>query len=304
MSVGLPVYNGVAPERLPRALDSLLALAYSNIEIVISDDASTDGTEKICREYAARDSRIRYIRQPINTQLIPNTQFVIEESRGEYFMLAGDDDWWDPNFIDKPKWILDTHQSYGAALNSVRRIYGDGSTAHETCFTGAHNATHKGYAEVFEMMHGRSKLFYFAGLYRTKLLHDLLRQPFPTCIRYDRVFACELAFATHIYTLPDMLYHKTVYKVSTMVRYVKTGIIGPYLDPKSHSKYVWAIISRLVRSRSIPLTRKLTLYPWYFLRLLWYHRKFVREWSPKLYSLAHHVLKPLRYIKRAWSPVV
>src|SRR5918993_5298269 len=59
VSIGVPVYNG---ERfLARTLQSLLAQTYTNLEIIICDNASTDGTEAICREFAARDSRIRYL---------------------------------------------------------------------------------------------------------------------------------------------------------------------------------------------------------------------------------------------------
>jgi glycosyltransferase involved in cell wall biosynthesis len=60
--IGLPAYNG--ERHLPAALDSLLAQTYGDFELIISDNASTDRTEEICREYAARDSRIRYHRSP------------------------------------------------------------------------------------------------------------------------------------------------------------------------------------------------------------------------------------------------
>src|SRR3990167_857582 len=100
VSIGLPVYNGAATDRLPRSLDSLLNQTYHNIEITLSDNASTDGTEKICREYAARDSRIRYIRQKENRGVVANFQFVLAKAIGEYFMWAASVDAWAIIYIE------------------------------------------------------------------------------------------------------------------------------------------------------------------------------------------------------------
>jgi glycosyltransferase involved in cell wall biosynthesis len=97
VSIGLPVFNGA--KFLRRALDSLQDQAYANFEIIISDNASTDETESVCREYAARDSCVRYIRQPENLGSHKNFNFVLQEARGEYFMWAADDDQWEPEYV-------------------------------------------------------------------------------------------------------------------------------------------------------------------------------------------------------------
>jgi glycosyltransferase involved in cell wall biosynthesis len=90
LSVGLPVYNG--EKYLSEALDALLGQSYSDFELIISDNASTDRTEEICRRYAARDPRIRYFRQPVNVGAALNHNFVVEQARGEYFKWASHDD--------------------------------------------------------------------------------------------------------------------------------------------------------------------------------------------------------------------
>lgn len=64
VSVGMPVYNG--EQYIREALDSLLAQTFADFELIISDNASTDGTKAICLEYAGKDSRIRYVRQTAN----------------------------------------------------------------------------------------------------------------------------------------------------------------------------------------------------------------------------------------------
>lgn len=90
VSIGLPVYNGEPVLR--RALDSLVSQSYEHLEIIISDNASTDGTGALCREYAARDPRIRYAVNDTNIGVIRNFRRVFERSTGEYFLWMGADD--------------------------------------------------------------------------------------------------------------------------------------------------------------------------------------------------------------------
>jgi glycosyltransferase involved in cell wall biosynthesis len=90
VSIGMPVYNG---ERfIHEALDSVLGQTYEKLEIIISDNASTDNTGAICLEYAARDQRIQYHRNAVNLGVIANFRRVIELSSGDYFMWACADD--------------------------------------------------------------------------------------------------------------------------------------------------------------------------------------------------------------------
>lgn len=97
ISIGMPVYNGA--KFIREAIDSLLAQTFTDFELIISDNASTDETEAICREYAAKDKRIRYIRQSQNLGALANFKFVLDEAVGEYFMWAAADDVWDKNWI-------------------------------------------------------------------------------------------------------------------------------------------------------------------------------------------------------------
>lgn len=90
LSIGLPVYNG--ENFLSESLDALLGQSYEDYELIISDNASTDGTADICRRYAKQDSRIRYVRQPRNIGCAPNHNFVIQQARGELFKTASHDD--------------------------------------------------------------------------------------------------------------------------------------------------------------------------------------------------------------------
>jgi len=107
VSIGMPVYNG--EKYLRRALASLLAQDYTHFEMVISDNGSTDSTEKICREYQAWNARIRYVRHFENRGSPWNFAYVAREARGKYFMWAAHDDVWDPSYIRKCVAMLEEH---------------------------------------------------------------------------------------------------------------------------------------------------------------------------------------------------
>lgn len=100
VSVGLPIYN--RPEGLRRTLESFINQTYTNIEIIIADNCSPNPeVEKIAREYLEKDARISYYRHDENKGWGYNGNFVIEKAKGEYFLRATDDDWWDATFIEK-----------------------------------------------------------------------------------------------------------------------------------------------------------------------------------------------------------
>jgi glycosyltransferase involved in cell wall biosynthesis len=111
VSIGMPVYNG--EKFIEQALDCLLEQTFTDFELIISDNASTDATESICRNYANRDSRIKYFRQDENLGALRNFQFVLDESVGEYFMWAACDDKW---HID---WIASLYKKLELTKNSA-----------------------------------------------------------------------------------------------------------------------------------------------------------------------------------------
>jgi len=96
LSIGLPVYNG--SRHLREAIDSLLAQDLDDLELVISDNASTDDTPAICAEYASKDGRVRYTRNQTNIGAAANFNRAFALSSGEYFMWASHDDYWNPRF--------------------------------------------------------------------------------------------------------------------------------------------------------------------------------------------------------------
>jgi glycosyltransferase involved in cell wall biosynthesis len=115
VTIGVPVYNGES--LLQPALDSLLMQTFGDFELIISDNASTDGTEAICREYAGRDARIRYVRQASNIGPTANFKFVLDQARGEYFMWAACDDIRSADWVQVNYDFLKANPSYVASTS-------------------------------------------------------------------------------------------------------------------------------------------------------------------------------------------
>ncbi len=109
VSIGLPVYNG--EKYLGEALDSILSQSFGNFELIISDNASTDNTEKICKRYMAEDKRIRYYRNEKNLGAAMNYNCVFELSNGEYFKWASYDDKLAPTFLERCVSVLSEDDS-------------------------------------------------------------------------------------------------------------------------------------------------------------------------------------------------
>jgi glycosyltransferase involved in cell wall biosynthesis len=99
LTVGLPVYNG--EKYLAESLDALLGQSYGDFELIISDNASTDSTEEICRQYLAKDSRLSYVRQPVNLGATPNHNYVFEQSHSELFKWASYDDLYGKHLLER-----------------------------------------------------------------------------------------------------------------------------------------------------------------------------------------------------------
>lgn len=105
LSIGMPVWNGAPWIR--RAIDSALSQTFTDFELIISDNDSTDDTEAICRGYAAADARVRYIRQPGRISAVENFRYVLARSSSPYFIWLAADDWWGEGFLKRATTMLD-----------------------------------------------------------------------------------------------------------------------------------------------------------------------------------------------------
>ncbi len=97
--MGMPVYN--EEKYIAQAIDSLLAQTHKDFILIISDNASTDKTSQICKDYAVKDKRVVYIRHNENKGSMFNFRYVLEQAKTPFFMWCGGHDKWHPSFVEK-----------------------------------------------------------------------------------------------------------------------------------------------------------------------------------------------------------
>lgn len=125
LTIGLIIYNGADSART--CIDSLLGQSFSDFELLIHDNASTDGTSEICAEYVVRDPRVVHVRHPVTVPQSTNFRGVLMQARTELFMWAADDDVWGPRFAELCIAELDRHPEAVACCTKVMFRYPDGA---------------------------------------------------------------------------------------------------------------------------------------------------------------------------------
>jgi len=167
---GLPVYNG--QDYLAEALDSLLAQDYPNVEILISDNASTDDTERIGREYADAHGSITYIRQPGNLGASGNFDYLRRKADSEYFFWAGAHDLWDPRFTSELVAALEEDGDLIAAYPAGCFLEADGSRSER--MGTPHSFTSRSAPLRYIKMVLRRQLYIVYGVFRLEVLQDMI----------------------------------------------------------------------------------------------------------------------------------
>jgi len=201
VSIGLPVFN--AEKYLSQSLDSILAQTYSDFELIISDNASTDRTEEICRAYAARDRRIRYYRNGTNLGAVPNFNRVFELSSAEYFKWSPNDDAIAPDFLSRCVQVLD--QSLEVVLCYSRaKIIDEHGLFVVDYDPGPDTSSTKPHERFRNLVLQPEYAVQQMGLIRSNILRKTaLYGSFPSS---DEVFLADLALLGKFHEIPDRLY--------------------------------------------------------------------------------------------------
>ncbi len=178
VSIGLPVYNGIP--FVKKAIESVLSQTYSNIELIISDNPSTDGTQALCEEYAHKDKRVRYVRHKENIGLHANYKFPFDNSRGEYFCWVSYDDFLDIHFVEKCLALLRDDKEAVMAMSDFVFVNDRGEITHKVDPKDYFTTERDLYLRLkrFILMDwGGGKATAFHGLWRrAALAHDTCRE--------------------------------------------------------------------------------------------------------------------------------
>ncbi len=253
VSIGLPVYNG---ERFLReALDSILAQTFNNFDVLLYDNASTDSTETICREYAGRDSRIKYRRHETNLGAGRNYNLTFLDSTGEYFKWAAHDDIMAPTFLEKCVEALDKHPEIVLVFPKMMDIDDDGNHLPERNIShipraerGASPKIHQRFRKLIRWDYTIEEIF---GLIRS----DVLRKTklFLNYSDSDRTLLAEIALYGPILEVPETLFYHRMHKESSVNLFPTREERGAWFDPKlagktafPRNRQVWEYVRMLL----------------------------------------------------------
>ncbi|HVS76704.1 MAG TPA: glycosyltransferase family 2 protein [Steroidobacteraceae bacterium] len=201
VSVGVPVFNG--ENFLEDAIRSALSQTLDDLELVLCDNASTDRTAEICSDYAARDPRVRYFRNPRNLGAAANYNLAFSHARGRYFKWLAHDDRMLPSFLAKTYRVLEERKDAVLCNTVVAYIDSEGAQIglYDSRLSGADSLSP---AERFAWMVLRShSCVDFFGLIRRDALRDSLLHG--TFHGADRALLAQLALRGRMIQLPAPL---------------------------------------------------------------------------------------------------
>lgn len=206
VSVALPVFNGA--DHLESVAKSVLAQDHERLELVISDNASTDGTEEIARGLVAADRRVIYHRHGENVGLLNNFVHAMRLARGRYIRWIGDDDWIAPNYVTRclGEFAADNR----LVLVTTRMAYtsDDGVTRHGSRQSGVlcSDDPVERFTEVVRLLtEGYLNIDPLYALIKRDAILGIDRR---NMLREDEVFATKLALAGPWGHVPEVLAHR------------------------------------------------------------------------------------------------
>lgn len=208
VTIMVPVLNGEL--FLPLALDSLLAQDYTQFEIVILDNQSTDRTAEICHEYARRDGRVRYVPDTVNRISHDAANHLATFITGEFCMIACDDDLWAPNFLSVLMKYLHLHPDVGLAFPNACYVDVEGNQGTQRLLS-KRNLYARGdspLANVWRYLGQRRVVPTIFGLYRSEAY--LAALPFDTfdetIADVDNLFLIKLMTQAKVHAIDEILF--------------------------------------------------------------------------------------------------
>jgi glycosyltransferase involved in cell wall biosynthesis len=208
LSFAIPVRNGEAHIR--RLIDSILAQGIDDIEIVFSDNASTDQTAEIVQEYQSRDPRFRYFRNEEDIGQLENFNRVFELSRGRYFRWIGVDDWLEPGYARKCLNLLENNPYLAGVTTNTVLHHEDDGRAYYLEYTGERLESKEAYRRFVQMLWLLSKGQLYCCPISSLFRRETLKQThlFQVVPHTDVVMAAELSLVGPFGHVSEPLVHR------------------------------------------------------------------------------------------------
>jgi len=222
LSVGLFVYNG--EKFLEKALDCLLAQTFRDFELIISDNASTDATERICRAYAERDARVQYYRNAENLGAGWNLRRVYFLARGKYFKWAAHDDFCEPALFERCVDALERDPQLVLVQSKVR-VIDEKDEFVEDYEWPMRTDSRSPVIRFRDLLLNDHMCFQIFGVIRMHALKQLPAQG--SYVNSDGVLLAQLGMLGRFYEVPDRLFvntrHSRQSSQTVPVRVKRTG---------------------------------------------------------------------------------
>jgi glycosyltransferase involved in cell wall biosynthesis len=289
VSIGIPTYN--RPVGILRVLQEITNQTYSNIEIIVSDNYSLGReTEKIVGELMQKDRRITYFKQAENIGSFNNYKFLLEQSKGEYFMWVCDDDFRHPEYIEACMQEFESSNSlilvngYSARLNSQGKVI----LTDRGCTTiGApvHDRYIKYISTIFTKQAAVGDVLY--GVMKREVLANVMSNQI-NIIAWDHVLLARLALQGEFYTIPRQLMSASEGGISsTDAKTAKAQLIEGSLSEKMPFWVREVHLQRMIWNSSI-LSRLekiyLSLWSYGFYFVTHGFKMWVKGMSPTLFA--------------------
>lgn len=259
VTVGIPVYNG---ERyLREAVDAILAQTFDDFELILSDNASTDSTATICKEYAQHDPRVRYFHQPSNIGAPRNYSFLVGCARGRYFKWSSASDTCEPTMLERCVEVLDRDPSVVLCYGATRLIdkYGMALKIYDGDFEVCDPRPRHRYAKLRRQLalnNAQNGLIRLQALKRTRLVRAYVAS--------DLAMMAELALHGKFHLLPDVMLNRRIAEDSFSSQ-LSDAHRAKFIDPTSGSSRRFDFLRlrydhmRSIVRAPIPLLDKLRL---------------------------------------------
>lgn len=231
VSIAIPTYN--CASYIAQSIESLLGQTYGDFELVISDNASTDGTEEVCRRYAAQDQRVRYVRRTENIGGPGNFRYVFSLCSGQYHKWSTADDYWHPEFLKEAVSVLDQRGDVVLCYPKTRLIDAQGNTLSDyddklNLMDDSPRVRFRGLYDLIGLCNAHLGLLRREAMLKTNLIAAHKAS--------DVDFLGEMALLGKFWLLPDVRFFRRFHEESSSWARKNDDHQKRYYDPSNKSK--------------------------------------------------------------------
>ena len=257
VTIGVPVFNEQA--RLKDCIDALESQTYPNMQICISDNASTDDTYAIAQKLTEKYHNISLVKQDRSIGAFPNFDAVRRMATGKYFMWVGADDRADPIYVEKMVEELELHPKCVAAHSAIIRVDDDGKALQNVRLEGRFNPNNVGplrqamlALSPFKSVRMYKLNLYIYALYRKSFLDQIMNQHENVLNKGDRVLPALAALSGGLRYVDEFLFFKHVHERSYRSRVPDDPLVKERLRYRELNQ----LISWIFWCPTIPLWRR------------------------------------------------